>query len=94
MISIEQTKKIADLARLDLSDSEFERFRSELNLILEYFDRLGSATLPQHENGPEKKVVNLMTLRKDIFCDSLAQEEALANAPSTIDGMFKVPKVI
>ena len=55
MISKEQVKHTAQLARLDLTDSELEKMREEISSILELIDELKKAntekvTLMSHPN--------------------------------------------
>lgn len=55
MISKEEIKKLADLARIDVSDEEIESLRSEMDSILDYVgqvsDVVGKAGLPSPEQG-------------------------------------------
>ena len=92
-ITLDEARHIARLANLDFSDAEFERFTRQLNSILEYMEQLNrldtSAIEPTAyvESGAH-------TLRDDVVRPSISREEALANAPESDRGLFKVPKVI
>jgi aspartyl-tRNA(Asn)/glutamyl-tRNA(Gln) amidotransferase subunit C len=83
---------VAKLARLDLSDEEKERLRSQLGLILEHAAKVGEVAAddvrPTAYAIPRSNV-----LRPDDLTPSLTQEEALANAPETEAGRFKVPRI-
>jgi aspartyl-tRNA(Asn)/glutamyl-tRNA(Gln) amidotransferase subunit C len=84
---------IARLAHLDFSDEEYDRFTSQLNTILEYvaqLDQLDTASIEptSHIGGGSH------ALRDDRVRRSIARDEALANAPQSAAGHFKVPKVI
>lgn len=53
MISKEEVKHIAKLARLDLSEKEIEKMQKDMSSILDYFDLLKKAP----KANIEKKVV-------------------------------------
>ena len=86
-------EKIADLARLRLSEEEKETFRGQLEQILVYVDILNELDTDNvrsthlHENQAD-------VMREDRAEASLTREEALKNAPTQGDGFFRVPKVI
>jgi aspartyl-tRNA(Asn)/glutamyl-tRNA(Gln) amidotransferase subunit C len=84
---------VARLARLDLSEAERSRMESELSHILEHAGKIQSLDLDDVE--PTSHAVPLRNaLRADEMIPSLAQEEALRNAPEAEDGRFKVPRII
>ncbi|MFT4883419.1 MAG: aspartyl-tRNA(Asn)/glutamyl-tRNA(Gln) amidotransferase subunit C [Natronomonas sp.] len=83
----EEVRHIASLARVDLDESEVDRFTEQFADILEYFEALDE--VPETEAEPE--LANVM--RPDEVREGLSQEEALQNAPETEDGYFKGPKV-
>jgi aspartyl-tRNA(Asn)/glutamyl-tRNA(Gln) amidotransferase subunit C len=89
-ISRDDVLHVARLARLELSDAEVERFREQLSAILDAVSKvqeLDLADVPPTSHPLD--VVNVW--RDDEPRPSLPVEEALANAPATEDGMFKVP---
>jgi aspartyl-tRNA(Asn)/glutamyl-tRNA(Gln) amidotransferase subunit C len=83
----DEVEHVADLARVQLSDEERERFAEQFADILSYFEALDE--VPETDQEPE--LTNVM--RPDEVRDSLDREEALGNAPETEDGKFKGPKV-
>jgi aspartyl-tRNA(Asn)/glutamyl-tRNA(Gln) amidotransferase subunit C len=83
----EEVRHVAELARVDLDDEEVDRFAAQFADILSYFDSLDEVP----EVDREADLANVM--RADEERDSLSQEEALANAPETVDGYFKGPRV-
>ena len=95
MVTKDDVKHIAILARLEFNDSEIEGYTGDLNNILGYIDQLkevdvsGVAPL---ENINESVETNVF--RADIAGASVSREEALKNAPKAADGYFLVPKVI
>jgi aspartyl-tRNA(Asn)/glutamyl-tRNA(Gln) amidotransferase subunit C len=84
---------VARLARLSLTDEERERFRTQLGLILEHAERVREVVAndvpPTAQPVPQRNV-----FRDDHPESALSPEEALAGAPETEDGRFKVPRII
>lgn len=84
---------VARLARLDLTDEERDRMQKELTGILEHAEKIQSLDLegvpPTSHALPLSNV-----MRADEVRPSLAPEEALANAPASEDGRFRVPRII
>ena len=92
-ISAAQVRYVADLARLELSGEEAERFTTQLNAILEYMEQLGGLDTAGVE--PTSHVLPLRNvLRDDESGLSLPLDDALANAPEKDKDHFVVPKVI
>jgi aspartyl-tRNA(Asn)/glutamyl-tRNA(Gln) amidotransferase subunit C len=92
-IGKEEIRHIAKLANLEFSDSEIERFSRQFNAILEYvaqLDRLDTDAIAPtfHVDG------GAHALRDDRVAGSIPQDEALANAPESAHGLFKVPRVL
>ena len=84
---------VARLARLRLTDEERERFRTQLGLILENAERVREVAAddvpPTAQPVPQRNV-----FRDDEPEAVLSAEEALAGAPETEAGRFKVPRII
>lgn len=95
-ITEQQVRYVADLANLALTPDEVAHMVKDLDQILTHIDKLneidtsGVEPMTQFlaESGP------LATLREDVPDASLSNESALANAPLSGSGHFKVPKVI
>jgi len=92
-ITRDEVRHIAKLANLEFGDDEQDRFTRQLSAILDYvkqLDRLDtSAVEPTSHAGGDAAA-----LRDDVAIPTLPQDEALANAPETDHGLFKVPRVI
>jgi aspartyl-tRNA(Asn)/glutamyl-tRNA(Gln) amidotransferase subunit C len=87
--------RIAELARLALTEDERRRLGRELAAILTYVEQVGAIDTTGIE--PTSHVqLEASTLRADVPQPSLRREDALANAPDAARGagLFKVPKVI
>ena len=86
-------ERIAELARLSVTDAESDRLASELEAILAYAEQLSG--LDTSEVEPTSHPIELPTpLRDDIPEPPLDPELALANAPERAGSAFVVPKVI
>jgi aspartyl-tRNA(Asn)/glutamyl-tRNA(Gln) amidotransferase subunit C len=83
---------VARLARLALTDQERAELRTQLGMILEHAARVGEVAAddvaPTAYAIPRSNV-----LRPDEPTPSLPRDEALANAPETEDGRFRVPRI-
>lgn len=94
-ITEQDVRYVADLANLELSAEELARFVPQLDEILGYMDKLNELDTTQVE--PMAQVVyeqeETETLRIDQDRPCFSQETALANAPESGAGHFKVPKV-
>lgn len=105
-ITEKEVRYVAGLANLELTDPEVARLQSDLDGILEHMDRLNeidtsgvepmaqvlfesSATL-RVAGDPEGRA----TLRDDVPVPPLGNAAAVANAPESGGGYFKVPQVI
>jgi aspartyl-tRNA(Asn)/glutamyl-tRNA(Gln) amidotransferase subunit C len=83
---------VARLARLRLSPEELEQMRGQLSDILE------SIALLQEVDVSGVPITAQVTglasiMRPDIIVGALTPEQALANAPDTQSGMFRVRAV-
>jgi aspartyl-tRNA(Asn)/glutamyl-tRNA(Gln) amidotransferase subunit C len=92
-LSLVEVEYIAELARLELSIKEKERYREQLSAILEYAARLReldtSGIPPTSSLLPAGNV-----LRPDLPRPGLSPEALLGNAPQVQDGQFRVPKIL
>lgn len=80
---------IAKLANLPLSSEESKKFEKQLEETIKYVDELNNVNTTKIE--PTSQVTGLENItREDTAKPSLPQNEALANAKSTHNGLFKV----
>ncbi|MGB3681895.1 MAG: Asp-tRNA(Asn)/Glu-tRNA(Gln) amidotransferase subunit GatC [Rubrobacteraceae bacterium] len=92
MISEEQVRHVANLARLGLTDEEVERMGDQLGAILESIDKIGELDLA--DVPPTANPLNLTNvLRPDEPHEELPREEALAPAPEPAGDLFSVPRI-
>ena len=91
----EQVASIADLAQLELDDSELDLFAHQLGDILAYADQVQQVDTAGVEPTATVGARHVLD-RADAVRPCLDREAALANAPdASVDtGLFKVPRVI
>jgi aspartyl-tRNA(Asn)/glutamyl-tRNA(Gln) amidotransferase subunit C len=95
-ITEEEVRYVADLANLKLTEEEVRKFQADLDEILIHVDRLKEIDTSNIE--PMTQVLyeaeETATLRPDRERPGLGSRLALANAPLSGSGYFKVPEVI
>jgi len=92
-LSVEQVKTIAELAKLTLTDDEARVFQKQLSNILNYAEILQQ--IDTTDIPPTASAIPLNNvMRADEVTLSLANEDALANAPAAEAGSFKVKAVL
>jgi aspartyl-tRNA(Asn)/glutamyl-tRNA(Gln) amidotransferase subunit C len=92
-VTRKEVEHIAELARLQLNESELEEYTLQLNKILEYVEKLNELDT-ENVKPLSHPIEGENVFRKDIVQSSVNREDALKNAPSKDDEFFKVPKVI
>jgi aspartyl-tRNA(Asn)/glutamyl-tRNA(Gln) amidotransferase subunit C len=86
-------RRIAHLARIAVADEEVEHLKGELNAMLAFVEQLSEVDVDGVE--PMTSVTPMaMKRRADVVTDGNIRDDVLANAPSTEDGFFLVPKVV
>ena len=92
-ISSDEVRKVAQLARLQLNESEINQHAEQLEKILEYIKQLEKINTKNIQCTTRAiEVVNV--LRKDEKKEYENSEELLNLAPSRENKFFKVPKII
>jgi aspartyl-tRNA(Asn)/glutamyl-tRNA(Gln) amidotransferase subunit C len=93
VITREQVKRVAVLARLRLEPAEEERLTADLDHILESFARLSALDTSGVDPTAHVEPVGA-PLRDDAVTNPAAGEPLLANAPARDGRHFRVPKII
>ena len=94
-LTLSEVEHIAELARLELTDEEKERFRQQLSDILDYAARLQAINTSQTLHAVARVGAPWHSvLRPDVPAPSLEVKEVLANAPQVEDDQFRVPPVL
>ena len=92
-VDIDTVKRIAQLARIAVSEEEAQGLQGELNTILGWVEQLGELDVDDVE--PMTSVVQVeMKKRQDVVSDGGIAGDIVANAPETEDHYFVVPKVV
>jgi aspartyl-tRNA(Asn)/glutamyl-tRNA(Gln) amidotransferase subunit C len=96
-ITREDVVRVADLAYLDLSESELETYRQQVDDILEYIGKLNELDTanvePMAQVLADDQTADA-TLRDDIVVPCAVAAEILKQAPDPEPPYFRVPKVI
>jgi len=91
-LSRQDVKKIATLARLELTDEEQVLYQEQLSAVLAYAERLNELDL--RDVPPTASAIPLKNvLREDEVRPSLAVEDTLFNAPDAELDQFKIQAV-
>lgn len=97
-VSVEDVKRVAELAHLQLTPDESRKMLHDLNAILDHVAELGeldtSLVTPLAQVSELEGAGGEGSLREDAVRPSLDRAEVMAEAPDTDKTFFKVPKVI
>ena len=88
-----QVEHVALLSRLELSEAEKATFADQLGAVLDYvakLDELDTQGVEPMVHGVDAPA----RLRGDKADASLPPQDALRNAPESLDGCFRVPRII
>lgn len=93
MISNDDVRYVARLARLRLAPEELERYAPQLTTIIRHIDKIAELDLDQVP--PTSHVIDMANVfREDEVRPSATQEEALSNGPDVEAGAFRVPPIL
>jgi aspartyl-tRNA(Asn)/glutamyl-tRNA(Gln) amidotransferase subunit C len=100
-VSVDEVRKVAELANLELTAEEEPRMQRDLNAILGYIAQLNEVDTAGVE--PMAQVADVLgastdfsgaALRPDEVRASISRRAVMASAPESDGRFFKVPKVI
>ena len=89
-----EVERIADLARLRLTDAEIENTSRELTKILAFVEQMSALDLEGVEPTAHVTFEGAGELRADVPVPELGAEVALAEAPRREGGGFAVPQFV
>jgi aspartyl-tRNA(Asn)/glutamyl-tRNA(Gln) amidotransferase subunit C len=96
-ITRDDVVRVAELAYLDLSEDELEKYRRQIDEILEYIGKLNeldtSGVEPMAQVLADDQTADA-TLREDLVVPSAVADDVLRQAPDPEPPYFRVPKVI
>lgn len=85
---------VAELAKLDLTDSEIDKFLPQLTSIVNFISQLNEVDTSGIE--PTSQTTGLTDVLRDdvVKPSSINQDEALSGTDQTYNGLFKVPAIL
>lgn len=92
-LALDDVRRIAHLARIEITDDEAERTLAQLNDIFAMIERMQAVDTDgiepmSHPLGGDQR------LRADAVTEGDGRQENMKNAPEQAEGLFLVPKVI
>ncbi|MDR1833170.1 MAG: Asp-tRNA(Asn)/Glu-tRNA(Gln) amidotransferase subunit GatC [Propionibacteriaceae bacterium] len=92
-LTAQDVAKLAELARIELSEGELAHLAPQLEVIIEAVAAVsqvaGADVAPTSHAVPMENV-----FREDEIRPSLSAQAALSAAPATEDGRFRVPRIL
>lgn len=98
-MKLEDIKKLADLARVDMSDEEMTRIAKDFDPILAYVGQVQEALKlkdnKEDDKNPEDYFLHNV-MREDVVTNERGQytEKILDDAPDTENGYIKVKQIL
>jgi aspartyl/glutamyl-tRNA(Asn/Gln) amidotransferase C subunit len=93
VLSADEVRHVAKLARLRLGEEQVQLYRRQLSSVLEHIDRLQQLDVDQVEPmAHPTEITN--RLDEDVAGDPMPLQALLANAPAVQDRYLAVPKVL
>lgn len=92
-LSIEDIKKIAHLARIEVSDGEAQTTLTKLTGIMGLIEQMQAVDTTGITPMSHSQDV-VQRLREDVVTKTNQREDFQKNAPAVADGLYLVPKVI
>jgi aspartyl-tRNA(Asn)/glutamyl-tRNA(Gln) amidotransferase subunit C len=92
-ISRDEVAHLAKLARLAVTEDELDVFAGQLDQILDSVAKVSEVAAA--DVPPTSHAVPLTNVfRQDVVVPGLTQQQALAGAPATEEGRFRVPRIL
>ena len=93
MIDREQVRKVANLARLELTADEETQFTTQLGNILDYIEQLNQ--LDVTNVAPTTRAIDVSNVTREDILQPYPEREAILNsAPQQEGDFFRVPKIL
>lgn len=90
-MELKDIQKLANLARIEVSDEEADKFKSDLDGILKYVDQIESA--PVSESG-EAMLINVMREDENAHESGVYSPELVSEFPEKDGDFMKVKKIL
>ena len=92
MITPEEIKKLAHLARISVTDAEVATYAKDFEAILGYVDQINNVNVSELETVTIQD--NIARLDENPHESGQYVVQMLADAPESQDGFYKVPKIL
>ncbi|MFB6204482.1 MAG: Asp-tRNA(Asn)/Glu-tRNA(Gln) amidotransferase subunit GatC [Candidatus Nanohaloarchaea archaeon] len=92
MVDTDEVRRVAENARLDITEEEVEEFAGEFEEILEMFSKLNEVDTSDTEPAFHPVEIEPET-REDEREETLSREEVFQNTDNVEEDQFKGPKV-
>lgn len=93
MIDLEQVRKVAHLARLDLTPEDEQKLPEQLSAILDYVEQLSE--LDTENVAPTTRAIDVSNITRADSQKTYGDRQLLLdNAPDREDDYFRVPKIL
>lgn len=92
MITADEIKKLAHLARVEVTEDEVAQYAQDLESILGYVDQINNVDVSSVDSAPLQ--INSFRLDENPHESGQYIEPLLADAPASQDGFYKVPKIL
>ena len=97
-MTLVEVKHIADLARIELSDKETEKYQKQLGDVLNYFEKLKQVDTDGVEtaDGGTRELYNIWRQDEKLEAGGgkLEKKELIKMAPEVENGLVKVKKIL
>ena len=91
-------ENLAELAKINLSSNELERYQGQIKNIINHFSSLKNIDTESFKLNyweiDDNKLVELENLRTDEIKKSFENNEIFQNAPENENGFFKIRKIL
>ncbi len=85
MLNEEQVRHVAELARMDLTDSEVKKFSGQLSGVLEYMDILNEVNTDDVEMTSQVTGLSNVMRKDEVKKGAAEREELLATSSLPVD---------
>jgi len=92
MITADEIKKLAHLARIEVTEEEVAQYAQDLESILGYVDQINNVDVSAVD--AQQLQINSFRLDENPHESGQYIEPLLADAPASQDGFYKVPKIL
>tara|TARA_A100001037_G_C14914165_1_gene528631 strand:+ start:105 stop:416 length:312 start_codon:yes stop_codon:yes gene_type:complete len=91
-------ENLAELAKINLSSNELERYKDQIKNIINHFSSLKDIDTENFNVSyweiDDNKLAELENLRNDEIKNSFENKEIFQNAPENENGFFKIRKIL